>query len=295
MAYIGYLLFRVLVFLFWITPFPILYLLSDCLSLILQYIVRYRRDVVSNNLRHSFPQLSKDKLNVIERESYRNLSDILLEGIKGLSMSKASLRKRYNWKNPELTDKFASDNRHVVGMSAHCANWEWGGLCIGYYHKHRAVVFVKPIANEHINKFIQKERMSDDVLAVSIYETRKRMATLLDKPTLFMYVTDQTPSNLEKAYWTGFLGQDTPCLHGADNIAREKDWPVVMYLSRRIKRGYYEVTPEVLFQYTADLAPGDIIKTYMVELEKHISKYPSEWLWSHKRWKWSHKAPTNIG
>jgi len=34
-----------------------------------------------------------------------------------------------------------------------------------------------------------------------------------------------------------------------------------------------------------DLAPGTILNRYRDLLEDTIRKYPSDWLWSHKRWK----------
>ena len=54
---------------------------------------------------------------------------------------------------------------------------------------------------------------------------------------------------------------------------------------KRPKRGYYEVTPELLFLEPKDTADGEICEKFTKRLEEEIIKEPSTWLWSHKRWK----------
>jgi serine/threonine protein kinase len=41
-----------------------------------------------------------------------------------------------------------------------------------------------------------------------------------------------------------------------------------------------------------DLEKGEIIKQFALLLEKAVTKYPDQYLWSHRRWK--HQKPENI-
>ena len=43
-------------------PFSVLYLISDCLYVLLRHVVGYRKKVVRTNLRNSFPEKTKDEL-----------------------------------------------------------------------------------------------------------------------------------------------------------------------------------------------------------------------------------------
>jgi KDO2-lipid IV(A) lauroyltransferase len=60
----------------------------------------------------------------------------------------------------------------------------------------------------------------------------------------------------------------------------------VVYLNtKRVKRGYYEVTIEILAKNPLELEEGALTKLYMKKLEQILHKQPENWLWSHKRWK----------
>jgi Kdo2-lipid IVA lauroyltransferase/acyltransferase len=53
----------------------------------------------------------------------------------------------------------------------------------------------------------------------------------------------------------------------------------------RVKRGYYEVTPELLFENPENTDENEISHRFFSRLEAEIVKDPVTWLWSHKRWK----------
>ena len=56
-------------------PFRILYFLSDGLYLLMYYCIKYRRDVVRDNLLKSFPEKSLDELIRIEKKFYHFFCD----------------------------------------------------------------------------------------------------------------------------------------------------------------------------------------------------------------------------
>ena len=55
---------------------------SSFVSVILFYVVRYRREVVHENIKSSFPHLSPRKRWMIERRFYTHFSDLLFESVK---------------------------------------------------------------------------------------------------------------------------------------------------------------------------------------------------------------------
>ena len=52
-----------------------MYLLSDAISFLLYYVIRYRRNVVKQNLLIAFPQKTKNERKKIEQEFYTNFTD----------------------------------------------------------------------------------------------------------------------------------------------------------------------------------------------------------------------------
>ena len=106
-------------------PFRMLYILSDFNYLLMYRVGRYRRKVVRENLKKSFPEKSKEKRLQIERRFYRYLSDYMLEDLKMLHMSPEDLYQRMTYKNTEqyleLTEKYGG----IIVMIPHYANYEW--------------------------------------------------------------------------------------------------------------------------------------------------------------------------
>ncbi|MEZ5199570.1 MAG: lysophospholipid acyltransferase family protein [Bacteroidales bacterium] len=102
------------------------------------------------------------------------------------------------------------------------------------------------------------------------------------------FIADQTPPP-ENAYWTTFLNQETPVFWGTETIAKKLNFPVVFIGMKRTKRGFYEMTPELLCENPNETSHGELSEMHTRRLEQDIINQPEIWLWSHRRWK--HKKP----
>ena len=103
--------------------------------------------------------------------------------------------------------------------------------------------------------------------------------------TLSAFVADQTPAKGDIKYWTRFLSQDTPVFLGAEKIATKYDMAVIFFNNQKIKRGYYSMTVEVLFEHSAGLPEHAVTEAHVRKLEEIILEKPQYWIWSHRRWK----------
>ncbi len=285
MQYISYIFFRLLIFVFWLTPFFILYIYSEIAYFLLYKVFKYRVSTVQKNLKNSFPEKSAKERLRIEKLFYKNLSDITLEGIKGMSMSKKALLKRYRVTNPELTDKYFKQNKNIIGVGSHYANWEWGVLSFSLQYTHQTFGLYKPLSNKYIDNYVKSSRAAWGMNLIPIKETAKRFNEEREIPSMYFMVSDQSPSNNKFAKKIQFLNQETYCLHGVERYAKMKDWPVVYGDVQRVKRGYYEVTINVITENPKETDDGEITQKFMLILEEIINKKPEDWLWSHKRWK----------
>jgi KDO2-lipid IV(A) lauroyltransferase len=102
------------------------------------------------------------------------------------------------------------------------------------------------------------------------------------------FIADQTPAP-DNAFWLTFMNQDTPVFQGTEKIARKMNYPVVYVRVERVKRGFYEISAETLFEEPAKTTDGEITTAHTRALEQDIQRQPESWLWSHRRWK--HKRP----
>lgn len=285
MQFLGSLLFKFFTYSFALIPFPLLYLHSDILAFFLNKVIKYRRDVVYQNIKNSFPEKSEEELLRITKKFYKNLSDITLEGIKGFTIGRKKLMKRYLVKNTELIDEYFEKGQSVIAMVSHFTNWEWGAFIYPSQIKHTNIALYKPIKNKYIDKFVKKSRAALGMELVSIFQTARSFIKHKDNPVIVYMIADQSPSNMEKAIWVDFLNRDTACLHGAEGYAKKFNLPLVYFDVQRVKRGYYEVTLSKMIENPKETEHGEITQVYMKKLEEIIQAEPENWLWSHRRWK----------
>ena len=55
---------------------------------------------------------------------YRHFSDLILEIIKGFTISSRQLSKRLIIENSEVLDEYAKKNQSIIIMGGHYNNWE---------------------------------------------------------------------------------------------------------------------------------------------------------------------------
>lgn len=290
MAALVYFLVLPFIYLISLLPFPLLYLLSDFLYFIIFYVTGYRKKIVLQNLRNSFPHKTEKEINRLCKDFFHYLCDLMLETLKPLTMSKKSIvdRCKFDPASLALFQKLADENRSLILVMGHFGNWEWSGHPFSILLKHRLYVLYHPLTNKHFDKLMYHIRSRNGTRMIDMKYAYKEMLLHRDELTATAFIADQTPQP-NNAYWTTFLNQETPVFKGTEVIAKKLNLPVVYASIKRVKRGYYEMFAEVLVDNPAATADGEISEIHTRRLEKDIIEQPEIWLWSHRRWK--HRRP----
>lgn len=291
MSSIGYYLALPFIYLISILPFPIFYLVSDAICFLLYSVFGYRRKVVFENLKNSFPNKTETELKIIEKQFYRYLCDVMLETLKSLTISKSEAKKRCLVKPSalQILQKYENQKQSYIIVLGHFGSWEWATLTFPLFNSQQLYGLYHPLTNKHFDRLIYKSRTRFGTKMYPMQQVIKEMLTYKNKPSVTAFIADQTPPP-EGAYWMTFLNQDTPVFVGTEKIAQKFNYPVVYASVKRVKRGYYEIDAEVLTETPKELAPGVITEMHTKRLEKDILSQPETWLWSHRRWK--HKRKT---
>jgi len=280
---ISYFFTRLFIESFRLIPFWLLYGISDLLWILLFKVIGYRKNVIYENLEKAFPEKSDSERRKIAHKFYRSFTDILLEGLKGMTMSRRSFLKRFKLINPEILDKYYDEGQSVLSLGAHYCNWEWAAS-IALHMRHEAVSVYKAVKNQRMNTFIRETRGRWGMKQISMEKTRMIFKNI-DKPKFIILIADQNTAALEKAIWVNFLGIETPCIHGPEVYSHIFDYPVIFLDFQKVKRGYFTTELSLLSESPKSLEKGEITKRYMEKLEEIIRKKPEDWLWTHKRWK----------
>ena len=270
-----------------ILPFRVMYLFSDLMYFVLFKVIGYRREVIAGNLKRAFPGSDEQEMNLLLGKVYKNLTDIIIEGIKSFTMGRRQILKRHRIKNPEIIEQSRAQNRSIIGVTSHYCNWEWGSLSASLQTDYNVVAFYKPLSNRWVDKFLRWSRSRYGTTLASIFETSSTFEKNRNQPTIFLMAADQSPSKREagKAYWVDFLGIRTAFLHGPEKHAKLNGHDIVYVDIQRERRGYYSLKLSVLAENVGQLPDGEITRRYAKKLESIIRQNPANWLWSHKRWK----------
>ncbi len=292
MQAIGFYIALPFLYFFSILPHFILYGVADFFYVLIYHVFGYRKKVVTENLKRSFPEKSEEEIGVIRRKFYRFFCDFIFETLKSLTISKKEMKKRCYY--PEKTinhfNKYADAGKSVIIVLGHYGNWEWGGAGFSLTCKHDLFVIFHPLHNKYFNDFVYKMRTRFGTQLIPMRETVRDMLKNKNKLTATAFIADQTPPP-ESAYWTTFLNQDTPVFFGTEKIAKKFNYPIVYVSVKKVKRGHYEIQAETLVETPAETTEGEITEIHTRRLEQDIIAQPETWLWSHRRWK--HKRPVS--
>lgn len=264
-------------------PLFILYPLSDFLAWFTSDVIRYRYDVVQENLRNAFPDMIESERKKLSRKFYVNFTDVLVESFKMLSRNPKLIPSRVKIINPELLQNYQQAGRSIVAVSSHYGNWEWMGVGLQELTGIRCLITYKPLSSPLMERLMKEVRQLNGGELVSMQQTFRAVSSS-KTPVLSLLVSDQAP-HPDNAYWTNFLHQDTPVFLGAERIAKATNSVVVFIAMRRVERGFYTLEFQELTKDPNSEAEFSITEMHLGALEKLIFEDPSNWLWTHKRWK----------
>jgi Kdo2-lipid IVA lauroyltransferase/acyltransferase len=280
---------KIILFPLWLIsliPLRILHVLSEIIYFILYYITGYRKKVVFDNLRKSFPEKSETEIKKIAKKFYHHLCDYFLESIYMLNMSNNEVKLRYKPRNPEVIEELYAKGKNAIAVTSHYANWEWAAS--GWIQMpFKTIGIYKPLSNKLFDRFMihLRSRYGSPVEPMK-HTLRAIVESQKQRDTFILYlVGDQRPMKSEIQYWTTFMSQDTPLITGPEKLARKFDLAVVFIDVRQKRRGYYELNYELITDNPKQTAEFEITEKYIRLVERQILSKPELYLWSHKRWK----------
>ncbi len=265
-------------------PMSFFHVLSEVAVFILTHVIRYRRDVIEQNIRTVFPNHSSKEVNQLISQFYRNFADTFTESIKLLSLSKAQIDKRCTI-DFSVVRQLMQEGKSVQLMAAHQFNWEYvnqvipGQIPGPYYLVYRTIQ--SSVFNQ-LFLFLRSRQGGKPVAAEAFAAARDQ---IFAQPAALILGADQNPSQPDRAIWIEFFGKATPFHPGPAKGAIAKNTAMVMLNLTRKKRGYYHLDATLITRDCANYTPEQLTWLYKKETERLILENPSNYLWSHRRWR----------
>jgi KDO2-lipid IV(A) lauroyltransferase len=267
-------------------PFPILYFFSDFIYLIVYYGIGYRKKTVRENLALALPNLSEQERLAIEKKFFRHLCDIFLEMIKTMTISKKEINSRFVFTNLDVYKNLEGKQKSIAIMMAHYASYEWA-VSINSFVDFEAYGIYKKIANPYFDKLVRNIRLK---FKAKLITTKETIPTIIknnkvNKLCTYGFASDQSPKLDSTFHWQKFMGIEVPVHIGAEMLSKKYNMNVIFIKIKKIKRGYYEASFEVLSENVSQVPKFEITNRFMQLVEQQIYEAPEYYLWTHKRWK----------
>jgi KDO2-lipid IV(A) lauroyltransferase len=268
-------------------PLKILYIFSDVIFFLNYYLVGYRKEVITQNLRKSFPEKSDEEIKKIRKKFYLNFSDYLVETIKSFSISETESRVRMQHINQDLFHEIQKEGKNIILLAGHVFNWEWiNALARIVPQKHCHPVYRKVNSNfwenqmKRVRNKFGNEALEANEVILNIFRNKN------DGDSIYMFVADQTPHYSHVNYGLEFLNQRTPVFIGYDKLATRMDLAFIYCEMKKVKRGYYQVNYYRIYPNNEKFTEHEVVKKFHKMLENTLHKHPDNYLWSHRKWKY---------
>ncbi|ASW73353.1 lipid A biosynthesis acyltransferase [Chryseobacterium piperi] len=274
-------------------PLKILYIFSDIIFFLNYNLVGYRKKVITQNIKNSFPDKSEEEIQEIRKKFYLNFSDYLVETVKSFSISETEARVRMQHINQELFHEAKAEGKNIILLAGHVFNWEWINAlarivpqknCHPVYRKVNSDFWENQMKKVR-NKFGNQALEANEVI-LNIFRTKN------DGESIYMFVADQSPHVSHVNYGLNFLNQKTPVFIGYDKLATRMDLAFIYCEMKKVKRGFYQVNYHRIYPDGEKFVEHEVVKKFHKLLENTLHKRPDNYLWSHRRWKYQDSIKT---
>jgi len=259
------------------------------LVFVLRSVIKYRRKVISVNLFNSFGgEMSKDQIDQLTYNYYDVLGRYVREILHLQGLSKSQISDVIYLKN--VKEIMATlDQKSIILMASHYGNWEVNMVALPALLSRRVIGFYKPISSDAMHEVMTAMRSKFGLELYPIEQTVRKMAELKNEKIVYIFISDQTPVNMNGVYWATFLHQMTPWVTGAGKLGKRFAYPIYYMHQTPIKRGHwYDLSFSEITSRKDIMSETDIMDSYIRYLSDEIAADPVQWLWSHKRWKRAH-------
>ena len=247
--------------------------------------LRIRRPLVEEHLRHAFPDRSAAWRARTARESYRHLGREALTILAMGSRSPEEIRERTPIAGWERLAAAIDAGRGVVMATAHFGNWEIGGASLAV----RGVA-VDAVVQRQSNLLVNREIVAvREALGVRVIDRRhapKQVLRSLREGRVVGLVADQDARRA--GVFVPFFGRPASTHRGPALFAIRSGAPLFLGVAPRGPDGMYHCRAhEIEVDRSGPLEDAVVRLTaaFTRRLEDEVRLAPEQYFWLHRRWK----------
>lgn len=244
-------------------------------------------DIVTANLRQSFPDKDEDWVRQTALDCYAHLGQVLAELPRVIRLSPRAILEQTRHHGLDHLEAARARGKGVLLLTGHIGNWEWASVASGVIVGGACLV-ARPLDWEPAERLVNQWRTKSGNDVVPKARSARQILRALKQNRLAAALLDQNVDWYD-GEWVDFFGRLACTNKGLALLALATKAPVLPYYNFRAPDGLFDVYfgPEVPLIDSGDKLQDvwDNTQRYTKTLEEIIRQRPEQWFWMHQRWK----------
>ncbi len=279
-------------FLFWVTPYPLIKAMSNGLISFAYKIVRRLRKNAMETLTLAFgTEKTREELEKICKDCFYNAGKGAIE-MGAYTTRPAMILKnfRFEGNSRQYLEDALKEGKGVMAVSAHFGNFPLMLLYLAQAGFPTNAI-IRPARDEAIEKHFQEARVRLKLKTIHSYPreacVRQSLKALRAKELLVVLLDQNTGS--KSGVFVDFFGKKAGTSTGPIVFALRTGSPILPIFTVRDGEDSHKIIIEPHF-YLEEKATDEETLQWNVQkitniIEKYIRLYPKEWAWMHRRFK----------
>ena len=251
-------------------------------------IVRVRRRVVDDNLRHVFPAWTDRERQDVTRQMWEHLFLMVCEIAHApRKVHETNWRRYFEFRGKREMVEILLDSRPTVFVSGHFGNFELSSFMMGLLG-FPTYAIARRLDNPYLDRYINQFRSTNGQFILPKDGSSAQVDAVLRSGGVIALLGDQSAG--PKGCWVDFLGRPASCHKAVALFTLVSGAPLVVAYGKRtggplqFELGMGGIAdPQVPSEDLGGVKP--LTQWYNRALEQIILAAPEQYWWVHRRWK----------
>jgi KDO2-lipid IV(A) lauroyltransferase len=262
--------------------------LARALAWVAADVLRVRRSVVDENLRHAFPELSDSQRRQLARRMWEHLFLLVLEvALAPRKIHETNWRRYVRLNGVADLIRILLSDRPTVIVTAHFGNFEIGGFMLGLLGFPTYTV-ARDLDNPYLDRYLNRFRGATGQHIISKNGGYDEILQVLASGGVMSFLADQAAG--AKGCWVQFFGRPASAHKAIALLSLEHDAPTAVCCAQRLERPMqFEMKVTGIADPRATKvgveSVHELTQWYTSHMEAMIRHAPEQYWWLHRRWK----------
>jgi Kdo2-lipid IVA lauroyltransferase/acyltransferase len=284
---VEYIFFQVIAFIVQLLPLHLVHKTGFALARLTYPLLKSRRNVALQNLRHAFPEMGETKRRQIAFRSFQSVSATFLELLWYPNFTKTGIKQRVHIENIELLKQLQEKKKGIIFLTAHYGSWELATQAVAVYSDTPVCAIAKPQSNLLVDRIITRWRELFGLKIVAMGISVREILRTLQEGGIVALAADQSAP--KESVTVIFFGRNVPTFQGPAIFSLKTGAPIILGCTVRQEDGNYTMrfvhVPSDDLNGVSDKSILELTRRQVQMTEEIIRQYPEQWMWMHKRWK----------